>query len=310
MSQEHPKPEHSGSHTTLLIAFGVCALLAAGIGFWRLPGPNTISAASFEFKALHIDARKLQAQRDEKFKSVQLDQVAEDWARFIQTARVLNQFDFTSPDPADEAATLEKLGYYSNEIIPATGYEGFVAATLPLRDACAQGLDTLRKALGAGKIDLQLALNDPPPAQFAQYRDNCGNQLTMLIERGLISEAGAWTSEDAPLIADILARYRWAHLLKDQYSPWLLLTPYEVELFARWRIEQAAGYSPEKRRAFLAEVGELLPDYNVDFALGVLAYQENDIAGALQHFEKLAKNYPDAGYQGYIRFLEEQRPPG
>lgn len=310
MSQEQPPKGPGGSNTTLLIAFGVCALLAAGLGFWRLPGPHTISAASFEFQALDIDPKRLQAERDEKFKSVRLDQVSQDWARFVETARALNQFDFSDPNGPERAATLEKLSYYSNEIIPATGFEGFVAATQPLRDACAQGLETLREALGAKKIDLQLALEDPPPAQFAPYRDNCGNQLAMLIERGLLSKTGAWTSKDAPRIADILARYRWAHLLQDQYSPWLLLTPYEVEIFARWRVEHATGYSLDKRLAFLAEIEELLPDYNVDFARGVLAYQHNDIAGALQHFEKLAQDHPEAGYQGYIRYLQAQAPPG
>src|SRR5690554_2896695 len=107
MSQEYPKEERSGSNTTLLIAFGVCALLAAGLGFWLLPGPNTISAASFEFEPLDIDAKKLQTQRDEKFKSVRLDQVTDDWARFIQTARAVNLFGFASPGPVEEAATIK-----------------------------------------------------------------------------------------------------------------------------------------------------------------------------------------------------------
>ncbi|AWV89333.1 hypothetical protein [Bradymonas sediminis] len=301
---------HGDSFSPLAVTFGVCVLLAAAVGFLMLPGKNNISARNFTFEALDIDAKRLEKERDEKYKSVQLDQVPDEWAQFLNTAREVNRFDFVSPGAAAEASTIEKLSYYSNELVPATGYEGFLAATIPLRDACSEGLDTLRKALGAGDVTLEQALSDPPADRFGQYRDNCGNLLAMLVERGLVDKTGAWTSSDAPLVTDILSRYRAAHLLKDQYSPWLLLTSYETEIFARWRVEQAAGYSDAKRLQYLSEIPSLLPHYNVDFARGVLAYQAKDIAGALKAFETLHQRDPKAGYEGYVRYLKEQVPAG
>lgn len=297
----------SARSSSLIIAFLICALLLAGIWLWRRPDTGDVDAADFEFQAIKIDADKLQTQRDEKFKSVRLDRVTKDWQSLLTAARDVNRLDFNSPGQAQKAAAIEKLGYLTNEIIPATGYEGFVAASLPLRDECRAGLDALREALEAGDLELHEAKVDPPAQRFAKYRANCGNQLPMLLKRGLLNDQGAWTTTNAPIIADILGRYRWAHLVRDQYSPWLLLTPYEIEIFARWRIEQAKGYSTEKRLKFIAEIVRFLPDYNADFARGILAYKENNIPESLNYFEILAKNNPEAGYQAYIRYLKEHR---
>lgn len=291
----------------LVSVFVICMIFVAGYLSWRAWGHKTVTLADFEFKAITVDTRKLNQEREARFELVHLDRYSTQWEQLLRAARELNRAQFDAASTTEDAALLmHALQYHANEIIPATGYAGFAAAGQPLRDGCQEGINALLNAVQAGKISLQDARENPPADQFAAYRDNCGKMLPMLITRGLITPQGAWHSPASPAIADILARYRWAHAIADQRSPWTQLTPYEAKIFARWRIEEAQGYSTEKRLEFLAEYARLFPKEDTNFARGVLALRAGDFPGAIQSFERLANAQPGAGYENYVAFLKQR----
>lgn len=297
----------AGIDPVLVSVFLICMTLVAGYLSWRALGRRSVTPADFDFRALTVDAQKLHAERDAKFRQIHLDRYTAQWDELLTAARTLNRAQFDADtSPEDAALLMHALQYHANEIIPATGYAGFVAAGQPLRDACQEGITALLAAVQAGKISLQQARENPPPEQFSAYRDNCGKMLPMLITRGLVTPQGTWQTAAAPAIADISARYRWAHIIADQRSPWMLLTPYEARIFARWRIEEAQGYSTEKRLEFLAEYAQLFPKENTDFARGVLAFRADDLPAALKSFERLAAAQPGQGYEDYVAFLKQR----
>jgi hypothetical protein len=297
----------AGLDRSLLAGFVICTLLAAAFGYWRVGGQIGISEADFAFEPIAIDLQKLEAQREEKFKTVHLDRAPRRWKTLLETARDANRIQFATAASPMEASTLRgKLRFHANEVIPATGYDGFVAATQPLRQECLAGLEELLAALRSGELSMEQARKNPPANQFSRYRDNCGKMLPMLVEHGLVTPEGNWSSDDAPIIVDILSRFRWAHIIANQRSPWRQLTPYEAKIFSRWRIEQARGYSLAKRLEFVEEIGQIFPNYPTEYARGVLAFQAGDIESALDSFEILAADRPQAGFGAYVRYLNER----
>ncbi len=307
----HPKrskiPREPNLDTTLVMGFVICALIAAGFGYWRMGPGRPVSAQDLRFAPLKVNKRRLQAERQAKYTDAHLEKVQAKWQKLVATARKLNQIQFQ----ADASQTdVSKLGlvlrYQANDIIPATGYDSFVVTGEPMFRECQKGLDALLAAVSSGKLSLETAEKNPPADRFAAYRANCGRILPKLVERGLVDEHGKWTFKDAPVIADLLSRYRWAWVIHDQREPFLQMTTYGATILERWRVEMAKGYSANKRQAFLAQLVNLSPHYDSDYARGVIAFENGDIDQALSIFQKLAKSRRDADFDRYVDFLRGQ----
>lgn len=288
----------------LLIVFLVCALALGGLVMWRANTSRAISAQDFKFAPLKVDEQKLRLEREERYASVRLDKVEENWAKLIEAARQANEAQFGEPKTKEEVELLTNaLRFWASEVIPATGYDGFVAAGQPLRDACEEALAEVLKALKSGELQPEALKEQLSEEKYAKYRQNCGDMMDYLLKRGLVDPSGQWAFKSAPFFADLSARFLWAQIIEDQRSPWAQLTPYEAELFARWRVEQAEGFSLRRRRAYLEQFAQFNPGAELDYARGVLAFMDEDIEAALESFEKLAAEDPQGGFKSYVDFL-------
>ncbi|MFP4597825.1 MAG: tetratricopeptide repeat protein [Persicimonas sp.] len=302
-----PKSAHPpGLDWTIVLGFTICALLAAGFGYWRLSQAAQISEDSFAFEELQIDRERLDRQRQKKYGDINLRTAQAEWQRILAAARELNRGQFTGLSQTAAAELSLEIKFLANELIPTTGYQGFVVSGEPLFHQCQEGLDELLEAVRTGQLSMKEAREAPPADTFETYRDNCGNFLPLLVDRGLVTEDAQWAFEQAPIIVDLLNRYRWAHIIHDQQKPEAQLTAYGLITFERWRVERASGVTDASRQKYLERLARHDPDYNADYARGVLAFRAGELEEALEHFEKLASAYPASDYRGYADYLRDR----
>lgn len=299
-------PQASKLDRTILAGVLICALLAAGFAYWRMGPAREVTDDDFKFPELTVNLQKLERQRQEKYADVNLQQVENEWQQLIAAAREVHRGQFADISQEEQLKRAATVKVWANETILGSGFEGFVATGEPIFRECAAGLQELLGAVQKGEISLEKAQEELPGDRFTTYRDNCGNLLPVIAERGLVTEDGKWASKNAPVIADLLNRYRWAHIIHDQKDPWSQLTKEGARTLARWRVEDAKGYTVEQRRKFLSTLSSQFPDYNAEFALGLLAYRAGETQKALEHFERLAEAQPRSDFQRYTDFLRQK----
>lgn len=300
-AQEAPRLD-----SAIVAGLMICALLAAGFVFWRVTQHNRIGEKDFAFADIEVDREKLDAQRVEKYGAINLQKAQAEWQALLEAGRALNRGQHEGLSQEKQAELGVQITYHANEILPASGYEGFVVSGEPLIHACQEGLDELLEAVRAGELSLEEARDNPPADKFSDYRDNCGMLLPTWMERGLINDQGEWSFEYAPVLSDVLQRYRWAHIIHDQQKPAAQLTGYEVRILQRWRVEHAQGLSERDRLKYLERLERHDPEYDAAYARGVLAYREGDIERAFEHFEEMARE--DRRWQAHATFLGDQLP--
>jgi hypothetical protein len=264
------------------------------------------------FPAIDIDQKRLDGERTEKYAEARSNLEKSPPEEFLEVVRKVNRQQFTN-DVAKRRETAERLSYLANEVIPKTGYEGFMAAGQPVFDKCRKGLEELLEAVRSGELELSEARSDPAPGQFGRYRTNCGRLLPTLIERGLVDQQGYWTKpvELSQTIFDILQRLRWANIIHSRRPPMMQLTEYERELLMRWRIEDPDAYGRDKKEEFLKRTErnpEPYPSYDVPLTRAKIAYQTGDLQTAAEILKKQLRE--DSGdtsdYREALEWLEGQ----
>jgi hypothetical protein len=299
-------PRESKLDATVIMAVVVCVVAAAAFAYWRMGPGRPIGQEDFQFSKLEIDHKKLEDQRHKKYAKANLQDVQSEWQELLATARKANQAQFGEVGREEQLTLSAEMRVWANEVLLGSGLDSFVVTGEPIFRECNGAVDELLGAIRRGELTVEEAKTDPPADTFGTYRANCGNLLPTLLARGLVTDGGKWTSEDAPVIVDILSRYRWAHIIHDQKDPWAQLTREGARAFSRWRVEQASGYSLAQRRQFLDKLVSQFPDYNATFTAGVLAYRAGELDVALDHFETLAQNQPRSDYKKYVEFLREK----
>lgn len=305
----NPRPTPPRAHrldASIVVGLVCSILLAAGFGYWRLNQAEQITAEDFRFEQVRVDRQRLEQQRQDKYSEVRLQGAQAEWQQLVETARQLNRAHFGGLDSTEQAELGAKLRFFAEELIPATGLEGFVVSGEPLFRECALGLEEVLQAIRDDKLTHKEAVSGPPAGAYQTYRDNCGNLLPVLVERGLVDDDGQWTFEDAPIIADLLNRYRWAQIIQDQSKPWTQMTRYGGLLFARWRVEHTRHTHRGLRNQHLQTLARYFPNHDTRFARGVFAYEDGELEDALEHFQGLARAYPKAGWDGYVTYLRER----
>ncbi|QDG54509.1 hypothetical protein FIV42_28325 [Persicimonas caeni] len=299
-------PQPSKLDATIIAGLLICALLAAGFAYWRMGPAREVTDEDFQFPELTVNQQKLEQQRQEKYADVNLQQVQGEWQELIAAARQVHRAQFGGVSQEEQLKRAATVKVWANETVLGSGFDAFVVTGEPVFRECATGLDTLLGAIQSGQVTMDEAKANPPAEEFAAYRDNCGKLLPVLVERGLVTEEGKWSSKVSPHIVDLLNRYRWAHIIHDQKDPWAQLTKEGALAFARWRVEDAIGYTLEERQKFLAKLARQFPNYNAGFAYGMLAYKAGDYEKALEYFDRLAKAQPRSDYQRYAEYLRQK----
>lgn len=299
-----------GIDPTFAVTLVLCALLAGGFGYWRMSSIPQVTEEDLTFEGdLDIDADRLQRQYRETYGDIDLESVSEDWQALLDTGQRANQAQFQETSTSEQNELTVELKLLAHQIVPTTGYSGFVVSGEPLFEGCHEGLETLLEGIRSDDIDIETARQNPPEDTYDEYRRNCGKLLPHLVDRGIVTEAGEWSFDGAKTMVQILHRYRWAHIIYNEKRPRAQLTPYELELMDRWRLEIAEGLSPEDRRTALRRLDKSDVDYDVDFARALLAYQSAKYEEAVEQFEQLAEEKPGQHYEAYADFVREKIEP-
>ncbi len=251
------------------------------------------------FPPLEIDAERLRASREEFYEVPDLERLEgisdANVDGFREAFRTLNEAQFAGDDvPPEEELKMASAKYRHQirTIITPIGKRAFVPLGEAIFDECNQGLEHLLDAVQDEELTMEQAIESPPLESFEAYRQNCGNLLAYLKERDLVDDSGQWTRDDAPILVDIRQRYRWIDEIRGHYYPvQKLMSPYELKVFYRWRVEDEA-YSLSTRRDFLRTAKTLMPDFYGPLAearLDALELEGDDVA---QRFQQLAEDYP------------------
>ncbi|MBA2662956.1 MAG: hypothetical protein H0U74_11715 [Bradymonadaceae bacterium] len=321
MAHDTSPPDPPTIHPVLWVSFALCALIivvlfVAFTHTTSTPHARLKEPARYEpllFAPLEVDARQLAIERDRHHGEARLDAVGEDLAHLHQIVRKANLSQFPSADeqaPPDALQMQAELVFAADEVLPATGVRGFIAAGEPIFEACNEGLEQLLQALRLANLPLAEARTNPPHRRFQKYRENCGNALPSLLEHGLVSATGQWLKPYGPAIFEILNRFRWAHIAHARLPARLQLSPYEYRLMMRWRIEDPDAFPLQARREFLSQATELFPDYDSALAEALLDVEGKDKTFATERMRALHLQYPNnAEYLRRLRALEQSGAP-
>jgi hypothetical protein len=285
--------------TIVVLIIGVVAFAA-----FRVATAPEITEDDIAFEPLRVDTDRLLEERRERSRDVDPDREKESLAQLREVAREANEMSFGSPSQLERRTTAKKLSILADQVIPAYGYDGFIYSAKPLFIECGKGLEELLEAIRRGQLTVEDAQN-PPADTFERYRRNCGNVLPLLVEQGLVTSEGEWTTESGPAIFDVLNRYRWAHLIDDRRRAITQLTPYEREILMRWRIEEAEAFEPSERWEYLNRA-KGLDGYDVNWAAGVLSYRDGNLEQALDYFQKAADNKENERADDIVEYLEKR----
>ncbi len=298
-----PEPMAPG----LIVGCVLAGAFIAGVMAWSQWGPAAEQQwddseeahiqSGLEFPPLDIDKRQLENARQAHYDDPDLHLIEDEIDTLLSIFRQANltQFPSHSPESPDDAGELEqRLTFLADDIILVSGVRGFQLVGEPIFDQCLRGLDELLRAVQNGDIPISQAIEDPPARHFSAYRENCGNFLPFLYERNLVSTDGEWTQPAAPKLIDILQRYRWADLIRSRFPVHYQLSPYELEVFFRWRIEAETAFPLTQRRQFLEQAKPYLStDYDLSLAEARLEAADRDPDEALEVFDQLIEEEPD-----------------
>lgn len=297
------------------IKAGFVVSLALGcILFWLMAFSDSAGGPEhpLAFPPIEIDQTRLHGEREDKYGEARSNLDKSSPEEFLKVVRKVNRQQFID-DAAKRRKTAERLSYLANEVIPTTGYEGFMAAGQPVFEKCRKGLDDLLEAVRSGDLELTEAKSDPAPGQYGVYRTNCGRLLPTLLERELVDQEGYWRQpvELSKTIFEILQRLRWANIIHSRRPPMMQLTDYERELLMRWRIENPDAYGREKKEEFLKRTErnpEPYPNYDVPLTRAKITYQSGDLQTAVDILQKQLRS--DSGntreYRKALEWLEGQ----
>jgi hypothetical protein len=305
---------HGGIKVVAVALVGVGALAAAAAllqWVWWNGGETSGPEHPLAFVALEVDRDELRSERNDRYGTARESIPEEKLEDVVSVMGKLNELQFPPKgNSGDQKKLAEKLSIEANEVVPHTGYDGFVAAGEGLFERCDAGLKGLLSAVRSDEISMEKARRDPPVETFGQYRKNCGPFLPTLLDRGLVEPSGEWSDpvELSRTIAGILQRLRWATMVDGGRQAIQHLTPYETRLLMRWRIETDA-YPLKKRREYvdlLERNDSLLENYDRTLARAKLAYAGRRLERARSILEEAADAAEGAHpYRRELEWLEE-----
>ena len=295
-----------------IIAFFSWSFFSEGQPDWS-PDERAQLESGIHFPPLEVIPQHLKRARQDHYDEPDLSSVAEEVERlrsFVQKANIA-QFEELSQANAEAYQELDHgLRLMADEVLPATGVTGFQSLGEPIFESCNSGLNDLLESVQRGEITIAEASEDPPE-HFSDYRENCGNLLPILLERRLVSPDGTWNHKFGSELVDIIQRYRWADLIHTRHPTSRQISPYELAIFYRWRIEDPEAFTIAERRRFIAEARRSFPvDYDVELAAARLDVADHDLDSAMQRMAALSLEHPDSTlYNALYDELQRQLEP-
>lgn len=250
------------------------------------------------FPALDIDTDRLEASRDDFYeppKPERLEKTTDgDVDRLKEAFRSMNEAEFR-PDPAEAQRAYQEantqFSYQTRELIVPAGRRGLAPLGTPIFEACLEAMDDIVDDIQSGELSMEQALEDPPRDDYETYRKNCGNVLGFLNARKLIDDDGHLRRDDVPILVNIMLRYRFVYEARNYYPVQKLLSPYELEVYYRWRIEDDRAFSVDQRRQSLQRGRATLPPYYEPLAEARLDAREMSADEVAERFEELRDQY-------------------
>ncbi len=302
-----PEPMAPAIIVASLLTLTLC-LIATGFAVWNRLSVDPMELrqqahieSGLEFPPLIVDDDRLHESRQTFYRDADIELIIDEIDELRAIYHQVNDFQFPqhgTVDSLEVLATGQLLEEQVEAILPVLGPRGFEPVARPHFDACTDGLEDLSEAIRSGSIPFSQAAEDPPADRFQAYRHNCGRLLPTLYRHGLIDDEGHWAQPHSLQIVDVIQRYRWAALVRGSYPAYRLISPYEMEIFYRWRIEHDQSLTPAQRLDLLDEARPFLPDH-YDYELTEVrlrAASTDDHDEILDRFLSLADDHPDHHY--------------
>lgn len=288
----------------LIPAFILCALLLGGLG-WPLltgyaPAPTPpheghATASTLEFPPLEPQSDKTQAVINKSYSpdtSFLKDPKIVD---FIAQAKVQQDHMFTTtPIPTLTVKELIQAHEYKlgEALTAAPKAQDLMRIADMLNAECEPAFERLLETIRRGELTMEAARKDPDIAQWAAYRQSCGNLLGALYELKLIDDKAQYTEPYVKALIPILQRHRFASSLVTAQPLNTLLTPQEQTTFWRWRIESAAAFTLEQRQEALHRADKSLLPYHWLKAQAILHVEAKQYEKARKDLKLLQRSEP------------------
>ena len=163
----------------------------------------------------------------------------------------------------------------------------------------------IEMARSSGEQPADIVRGDSEDARY--IRERVGNFFDFASEAGLLDEDGE-LAYDASFLA-VMFRVRWFSFAEEATNR-LLLTPFEHEVFWRWRLETLPSLNLNQRLALLDEIEGAYTDVGANAMRGLLAYRAGELERALVFFTRAAEEEPDnVRFDQYRQYVEAQLPP-
>lgn len=303
------QPDHHDAQdgpSGLLPAFILCALLLGGLGWPLLTGHAPSSTSSHEdhttaaaqalaFPPLEISSAKIQEVINKGYTPqtsfLQDPKVVE----FIAQAKIQQDHMFTTtPIPTQTVKELIQAHEYKlGEALTAVPKaQDLMRIADMLQAECEPALEQLMEAVRAGQLTLEQARKDPNIAQWATYRQSCGNLLDALYQFKLIDDKAQYSAPYAKALIPILQRHRFASSLVTAQPINKLLSPQELTIFWRWRIESAQAFTLEQRQEALNRADKSLLPYHWLKAQAILHIEAKQYDKARKDLQLLQASEP------------------
>lgn len=166
--------------------------------------------------------------------------------------------------------------------------------------------DALERADESGTRPTELVSGSGQGADWQiELARQLANFLTIAESSGLIDADGRLRY--APQLLTVLFRFRWFGFAQS-YANTDLMTPYEQEVFWRWRIEAAENVPLAQRLAMIDQAAPIYtPQIDLDVIRGRVCLRAGDRRRARQYFQRAVDRHPgEPTYQRLGAALDER----
>lgn len=266
--------------------------IAAGLllAFWTLYkgwGKKAISEADLDFPAFEPGNWEFALRTRPEPQPADLTAMQ---SKLLDAAKRFNVADLY--EQPDKKKLRRKLFYRANDVVAEHGFEGFLRAGHHLIGKCERQLQRALRELRQRSESVTEALRKAKKAggTFSEdFERACGAVLEPAVTYGLITDQANWRSEHGPVVFRVWYKYRWVSIIDKLRSAQALMSGPELKVLYRWRIEQARGFSLDRRKQFLREAERHIEAYPLEFGLAVLDYRAGNRRAALERLRELAR---------------------
>lgn len=255
--------------------------------------------AELAFPAMSIDRAALVKSQQQRYSQPESLLQSPKIAQFIKQANEQLDHQFTTqPIPSKTVEELTQAHEYhlGESLTEVSDAKNLMRVADLFVQRCEPALYKIMEAVQNKTLSMDQAIKDPDIGQWQPYRQWCGDLLGALAQFKLIDTQANWSAPWAKDFVPVILRHRFADSLVAAAPKEALLSPLELTLYWRWRIEQPASFTLEQRQEALNKADKALLPYHWLKAQALLQIEANQLENAQKTLHLLQVQQPKAAY--------------